>query len=233
MMTGVNLVMTVIGFGVSTMFIVFVCTRLICARIQLTASRRSFPSASRADHLTILERGMHGLEPVVVAKFPTKKFGDKYFSSEDDTLCTVCLSEYQEKDVLRILPYCGHAFHVTCIDMWLQQHATCPVCRISLRESPERRRLMQPMFSSVVRSSETLEPPTYHYLYTGNNYSTRTEHNSRMESIQEDRFLPDLDSTGPGEATSVMTEVHCRMKNVYQCGSEGKIVESPSNTQEN
>ncbi|PKH67485.1 hypothetical protein CRG98_050158, partial [Punica granatum] len=49
MSNGINLVMTVIGFAVSTMFIVFVCTRLICARIQLSASRRSFPLASRSD----------------------------------------------------------------------------------------------------------------------------------------------------------------------------------------
>ncbi|EEF24747.1 conserved hypothetical protein, partial [Ricinus communis] len=47
--SGINLVMTVIGFAVSTMFIVFVCTRLVCARIQLNSSRRSFPIASRSD----------------------------------------------------------------------------------------------------------------------------------------------------------------------------------------
>ena len=47
--TGLNLVMTVIGFSVSTMFIVFVCTRLVCARIHFNASRRSFPVASRSD----------------------------------------------------------------------------------------------------------------------------------------------------------------------------------------
>lgn len=47
--SGINLVMTVIGFGVSTMFIVFVCTRLLCARIQLNASRRAFPIASRSN----------------------------------------------------------------------------------------------------------------------------------------------------------------------------------------
>lgn len=49
MSSGVNLVMTVIGFTVSTLFIVFVCTRLVCARIHLNASRRSFPIASRSD----------------------------------------------------------------------------------------------------------------------------------------------------------------------------------------
>lgn len=47
--SGINLVMTVIGFTVSTMFIVFVCTRLICARIQLNATRRSFARASGSD----------------------------------------------------------------------------------------------------------------------------------------------------------------------------------------
>ena len=49
MSSGINLVMTVIGFTVSTLFIVFVCTRLVCARIHLNASRRSFPIASRSD----------------------------------------------------------------------------------------------------------------------------------------------------------------------------------------
>ncbi|KAK8509468.1 hypothetical protein V6N13_061901 [Hibiscus sabdariffa] len=146
---GINLVMTVIGFTMSIMFIVFVCTRLICARIQLIASRRSFPVASRSD-LSMLERGLHGLEPVVVANFPTKKYSDACFSASEDAQCIVCLSEYHANDILRILPYCGHFFHVTCIDTWLQQHSTCPVCRLSLRESPEKR-LMQPLFSSAVR----------------------------------------------------------------------------------
>ncbi|KAF4400618.1 hypothetical protein G4B88_023026 [Cannabis sativa] len=47
--SGINRVMTVIGFAVSILFIVFVRTRLICARIHLNASRRSFPIASRSN----------------------------------------------------------------------------------------------------------------------------------------------------------------------------------------
>ncbi|KAE8670644.1 Gag protease polyprotein [Hibiscus syriacus] len=148
---GINLVMTIIGFTMSIMFIVFVCTRLICARIQLIASRRSFPVASRSGPST-LERGLHGLESVVVANFPTKKYSDVCFSASEDAQCIVCLSEYHADNILRILPYCGHFFHVTCIDTWLQQHSTCPVCRLSLRESSKKKRLMQPLFSSAVRS---------------------------------------------------------------------------------
>ncbi|KAJ7974945.1 RING-H2 finger protein [Quillaja saponaria] len=151
--SGINLVMTVIGFAVSTMFIVFICTRLVCARIHLNASRRSFPFASRSD-LNMLERGLNGLEPIVVANFPTKKYGDEY--APEDAQCTVCLSEYHGEDMIRILPYCGHSFHVTCIDIWLQQHSTCPVCRISLREFQERKCLMQ--VSARTRDSHGMDP---------------------------------------------------------------------------
>lgn len=48
-------------------------------------------------------------------------------------MCAVCLGEYKEDELLRCLPQCGHTFHVNCIDAWLQQHATCPVCRMSLQ----------------------------------------------------------------------------------------------------
>lgn len=47
--SAVNLVMTVIGFTVSIIFIVFVCTRLICARIQYLTRRRSSAYTSRSD----------------------------------------------------------------------------------------------------------------------------------------------------------------------------------------
>lgn len=133
--------MTVIGFTVSTMFIVFVCTRLICARIHYLTSRPSFRLSSRSD-LSALERGMLGVEPVIVANFPTKKYKDPFFSGAVDAQCTVCLSEFRSEDTLRILPFCGHFFHSTCIDIWLQQHCTCPICRVSLHELSVREHAM-------------------------------------------------------------------------------------------
>lgn len=152
MSPGINLVMTVIGFTVSTMFIVFVCTRLICARIHYISARRSFRMSSRSD-LNSMERGVRGADPFVAASFPTKKYSDPFFSCAKDAQCIVCLSEYHADDTLRILPFCGHFFHSSCIDIWLQQHCTCPVCRVSLREIFDKRYLMQPMFSSAVRIS--------------------------------------------------------------------------------
>ncbi|KAI3808344.1 hypothetical protein L1987_24293 [Smallanthus sonchifolius] len=43
--------------------------------------------------------------------------------------CAICLAEYADGDEIRVLPQCGHGFHVGCIDMWLGSHSSCPSCR--------------------------------------------------------------------------------------------------------
>lgn len=46
-----------------------------------------------------------------------------------ETACTVCLSEFADGEVIRLLPECMHYFHAACIDEWLRTRATCPLCR--------------------------------------------------------------------------------------------------------
>lgn len=48
--------------------------------------------------------------------------------------CSICLGEYREKEILRIMPTCRHNFHLECIDVWLRKQTTCPICRISLKD---------------------------------------------------------------------------------------------------
>ncbi|OIS95938.1 PREDICTED: RING-H2 finger protein ATL52-like [Nicotiana attenuata] len=43
--------------------------------------------------------------------------------------CSVCLTEFEEDESLRLLPKCSHAFHIPCIDTWLRSHKNCPLCR--------------------------------------------------------------------------------------------------------
>ncbi|KAK1439256.1 hypothetical protein QVD17_05072 [Tagetes erecta] len=43
--------------------------------------------------------------------------------------CAICLAEYVNGDEIRVLPQCGHGFHVACIDKWLGSHSSCPSCR--------------------------------------------------------------------------------------------------------
>ncbi|KAG9138515.1 hypothetical protein Leryth_012791 [Lithospermum erythrorhizon] len=47
----------------------------------------------------------------------------------DGTDCSVCLSEFEDDESLRLLPKCSHAFHIHCIDTWLRAHKNCPLCR--------------------------------------------------------------------------------------------------------
>ena len=42
--------------------------------------------------------------------------------------CLICQFDYEENEEIRRLP-CGHCFHMSCVDMWLQQRDLCPYCR--------------------------------------------------------------------------------------------------------
>ncbi|KAI3439759.1 RING-type domain-containing protein [Psidium guajava] len=46
--------------------------------------------------------------------------------------CSICLTEFVEGDVIRVLETCGHGFHVECIERWLSSNKSCPTCRSSL-----------------------------------------------------------------------------------------------------
>ncbi|KAL0339929.1 UNVERIFIED_CONTAM: RING-H2 finger protein ATL43 [Sesamum radiatum] len=54
---------------------------------------------------------------------------------KDGLECAVCLNKFEPDEVLRLLPKCKHAFHIECVDTWLDGHSTCPLCRY--RVDPE------------------------------------------------------------------------------------------------
>ncbi|KAL1356049.1 hypothetical protein HN51_023255 [Arachis hypogaea] len=151
--SGTNLVTTIIGFGLSATFIVFVCTRIICGRIQRyiassssSSSRTIYEFQSRPD----IERGEHVIVegvPAFVSAIPTLKFNQEAFSSVECTQCVICLADYKEQELLRMIPKCGHCFHVSCIDMWLRKQSTCPVCRLPLRNALEQKNVTSLAFT--------------------------------------------------------------------------------------
>ncbi|KAL3530911.1 hypothetical protein ACH5RR_010233 [Cinchona calisaya] len=70
-----------------------------------------------------------GLESVVISSLPLFVFRADGLIEHGILECAICLSVFEDEEMGRKLPRCSHSFHVDCIDMWLNSHSTCPICR--------------------------------------------------------------------------------------------------------
>ncbi|XP_040309991.1 E3 ubiquitin-protein ligase RNF149 isoform X1 [Herpailurus yagouaroundi] len=68
----------------------------------------------------------------IIGQLPlhTVKHGEKGVDVDAEN-CAVCIENFKVKDVIRILP-CKHIFHRICIDPWLLDHRTCPMCKLDV-----------------------------------------------------------------------------------------------------
>lgn len=69
-----------------------------------------------------------GIDKTIIESLPFFRFSSLR-GSRNGLECAVCLSKFEEVEVLRLLPKCKHAFHIDCIDEWLSSHSSCPLCR--------------------------------------------------------------------------------------------------------
>lgn len=89
---------------------------------------------------------MSELAKQAIAKLETRKYhckiekslarvtsptSDVYSNASCVDSCAICLEEYREGQVLRVLP-CSHEFHSICVDPWLVNHRTCPFCMYNI-----------------------------------------------------------------------------------------------------
>lgn len=71
-----------------------------------------------------------GLDGAAIERYPKTQLGESgRLPKPNDNICSICLCEYQPKEMLRTIPECNHYFHANCIDGWLKMNATCPLCR--------------------------------------------------------------------------------------------------------
>ncbi|KAJ0266782.1 RING-H2 finger protein ATL63 [Hirschfeldia incana] len=71
-----------------------------------------------------------GLDPSVISSIPLFVYeDDEKDEEEEEEECVICLGLWEAGDFGRKLRFCGHGFHVECIDMWLSSHSSCPLCR--------------------------------------------------------------------------------------------------------
>ncbi|CAH1415250.1 unnamed protein product [Lactuca virosa] len=100
-------------------------------------------SPSRAPRVPGTDSAAPGLDPSIIKTFPTFPYSSvKEYRRENYGLeCAICLCEFKDENVLRLLTKCCHVFHQECIDLWLGSHKSCPCCRSSLDtpiNSPEK-----------------------------------------------------------------------------------------------
>ncbi|TKY74557.1 putative RING-H2 finger protein ATL12 [Spatholobus suberectus] len=90
--------------------------------LSRNSNRQNFPGLTRS------RSRVCGIEKQVVETLPFFKFSSLK-GSKEGLECTVCLSKFEDTEILRLLPKCKHAFHMNCIDKWFESHSTCPLCR--------------------------------------------------------------------------------------------------------
>ncbi|XP_072433423.1 E3 ubiquitin-protein ligase RNF6 isoform X1 [Chiloscyllium punctatum] len=69
-----------------------------------------------------------GLTKEQIDNLLTRNYGNVSAENEVSKTCSVCINDYAVGNKLRRLP-CAHEFHIHCIDRWLSENSTCPICR--------------------------------------------------------------------------------------------------------
>uniref|UniRef100_A0A8C2WNS1 Ring finger protein 150a n=1 Tax=Cyclopterus lumpus TaxID=8103 RepID=A0A8C2WNS1_CYCLU len=142
----------------------------------------------------------------------TIKKGDKETESDFDS-CAVCIEGYKPNDVVRILP-CRHVFHKHCVDPWLQDHRTCPMCKMNILKAlgiPVR--LQNETFATIQLNADCLDdvPPDYETSVGG----PHTNHISGASEITVNESSVVLDAAG-GE--TALEQLHPDEETEHQAG---------------
>ncbi|MFS7957442.1 putative transcription factor C2H2 family [Helianthus anomalus] len=116
-------------FLIIVFYISYICKRYMCSQRPPPPPPPISSTTTTIDAAVIRFSG--GLDDDVLVTFPTFVYSEFSMPRKGDG-CYICLAEYKPVDTVRLLPECGHLFHVRCIDTWLKAHPTCPVCRKSL-----------------------------------------------------------------------------------------------------
>ncbi|KAF9593850.1 hypothetical protein IFM89_025635 [Coptis chinensis] len=128
------------GIGVS-IGVLLLITTITLASYFCTRTQPSPPVPQQianevpSHHAIVIEEG---LDEATLLSYPKLLYSQVKHRNKDTSAscCSICLADYKGNDMLRLLPDCGHLFHLKCVDPWLRKHPTCPVCRTSPMPSP-------------------------------------------------------------------------------------------------
>ncbi|XP_018443187.1 RING-H2 finger protein ATL8 [Raphanus sativus] len=100
-----------------------------CSWLRRIAARNGSAASSDQNPQPPVAAANRGLKKKVLRSLPKLTYSPDSPPAEKLAECAICLTEFAAGDELRVLPQCGHGFHVSCIDTWLGSHSSCPSCR--------------------------------------------------------------------------------------------------------
>ncbi|KAI3524642.1 hypothetical protein L1887_03303 [Cichorium endivia] len=136
-----------------------------------------------------------GIDKTVIQSLPFFRFSTLK-GWRNGLECSICLSKFEDIEILRMLPKCKHAFHIDCVDQWLEKHAGCPLCRCKVSE--EDVKLLANSSSLRFLSSDRTQEGSNLELFIEREGSTRfgsqrsygkKEHEMNDEQILEDQEI--------------------------------------------
>jgi len=100
---------------------------------NVTLARIMFGGIMNSDGIVTLTNQNHidvlSLEGFNSLKSKVFSVATASIGCEGDKICTVCQCDFEERDIVKILP-CEHSFHEDCIKRWLMTEKNeCPMCR--------------------------------------------------------------------------------------------------------
>jgi hypothetical protein len=120
-----------ISFGSLLAILVILCA-IRWYLVRRSASRDAAEAAAAAAAEPDKKRST-GLDADAIAALPEFAYRKEEEAAGDEEAeereCAVCLGALAEGEAARLLPLCMHVFHRGCVDVWLGERSTCPVCR--------------------------------------------------------------------------------------------------------
>ncbi|GMI96172.1 Arabidopsis Toxicos en Levadura 29 [Hibiscus trionum] len=153
----------------------------------------------------------NGLDPELIQAFPTFYYSTvKEFRIEKYGLeCAICLGEFEDDDLLRLLTICCHVFHKECVDLWLESNKTCPVCRREL-DAPRK---------SLDKSPMLLHSNSMHEIGASNQNQSSPLRNAVCIDIKED-IIEDRNKAEAQSSSSNTKERH----RIFRSNSTGHSI---------
>ncbi|XP_073296553.1 RING-H2 finger protein ATL43 [Primulina huaijiensis] len=226
---GITIIVGVLTTIFSITFLLLLYVKHCKRGTNVSSSRGHLPS-----------RNHSGINRKVIESLPMFRFSSLR-GQKDGLECAVCLNKFEADEVLRLLPKCKHAFHVECVDTWLDAHSTCPLCRY--RVDPEDMLLVVDFHDSrslfnnqeTPRHSAALSPGIIVNPRISGRHSSAAERGRSMEIIVEDpgeasKGRVSLDSWKSRRKPKINEPEHSMRRSVSEVGKPGQAPVVAENT---